>query len=63
MRHILTNALLIGFSTYCLWQMLMIAKHGGVILIEPNPYILKGELVFLSAIIVFAISNLRRGNV
>ena len=64
MREWLTNAIMLGLSTAFLLTFWLIAKHGKILLQEPNIHILIAEMAMMIGFIAFAIYNMtkiRRG--
>jgi len=60
MRYIIAYALLIGFTVYALWLLFSIAINNEITLIEPNKYILWGEIGAMFAIIGWAIWGIKK---
>jgi len=50
-KHLYAHLLLVGFSIFLLYHLIAIAVYGQVIITEPNPYILVGEIVLIFGII------------
>ncbi|MBA7591048.1 hypothetical protein ES708_33196 [subsurface metagenome] len=59
MRAVITNVLLLGIASAFLVHFVLIGIYGYQIIAEPNPVILRLEIVGMFAVVLFALVNLK----